>query len=135
MRFYWQQKMNTSTRNWENDSYIILVVSLLTFGGDFSLKSVNLILQTWWDWWILSADATSCNTMLIVLFSTDKSSMQHWSYFRIKILMTECHEIFSFQLKKFWHDRVPPLKVLKSMWTQTAAILVKSWLFNLHLKP
>ena len=35
--------------------------------------------------------------------------------------MTECHESFSFQLKKFWHDRVPPLKVLKSMWTQTAA--------------
>ena len=33
--------MNTSTRNWENYSYIILVVSLLTFGGDFSLKSVK----------------------------------------------------------------------------------------------
>ena len=90
--------------------------------------SKNLILQTWWDWWIWSADATSCNTRLIVLFSTDQSSMPHWSYFRIKILMTECHESFSFQLKKFWHDRVPPLKVLKSMWTQTAAILVKySW--------
>ena len=53
--------------------------------------------------------------------------ISHWSYFRIKILMTECHESFSFRLKKFWHDRVPPLTVLKSMW-KYAAILVKySW--------